>query len=131
VTEQLDQLVASKYVLLTTFRKDGTPVPTPIWFARDGADLVVWTPTTSGKVKRIRRDGAVTVTACDFRGTPNGEPVNAKARLLDAAGTARVRSLISKRYGLFAWLTVQGSKLRRGRSGTVGIAITVSATPAA
>jgi hypothetical protein len=129
VTEQLDQLVASKYVLLTTFRKDGRAVPTPIWFASDGADLVVWTPTTSGKVKRIWRDGAVTITACDVRGTPRGEPINAQARLLDAADTARVRALISKRYGLFAWLTVQGSKLRRGLNGTIGIAITPSAAP--
>lgn len=127
MTEQLDQLVASKYVLLTTFRKDGTAVSTPLWFARDGADLAVWTPTTSGKVKRIRRDGAVTITACDVRGTPRGEPISAQARLMDAAGTERVRSLIIKRYGLSAWLIVTGSRLRRGATGTVGIAITPSA----
>ncbi|HEY4020223.1 MAG TPA: PPOX class F420-dependent oxidoreductase [Pseudonocardiaceae bacterium] len=130
MTEQLDQLAASKYVLLTTFRKDGRAVPTALWFARDGADLVVWTPTTSGKVKRIRRDGAVTIAACDVRGNPRGEAINAHARLLDAAGTERVRSLIIKRYGLFGWLTVQGSRLRRGATGTVGIAIT-PVTPAA
>ena len=127
MTEQLDQLAAAKYLLLTTFRKDGTAVPTPIWFARDGEDLVVWTPTGSGKVKRVRRDGAVTAAACDFRGTQSGDAFPAHARLLDAAGTARVRALISKRYGWFAWLTVQGSKLRRGLSGTVGIAITLDA----
>jgi hypothetical protein len=127
MTEPLDQLAAAKYLLLTTFRKNGTAVPTPIWFARDGAELVVWTPTDSGKVKRIRRDGAVTVAACDVRGKQSGEASPATARLLDAAGTERARSLIVKRYGLLAWLTVQGSKLRRGRDGTVGIAITLTA----
>ncbi|HEY4459070.1 MAG TPA: PPOX class F420-dependent oxidoreductase [Pseudonocardiaceae bacterium] len=126
MTEQLDQLTAARYLLLTTFRKDGTAVPTPIWFARDGETVVVWTPTTSGKVKRIRRDGAVTVAACDFRGTQRGDAFPAQARLLDAAETEHVRSLISKRYGLFAWLTVQGSRLRRGSKGTIGIAITLA-----
>ena len=124
MTEPLDQLAAAKYLLLTTFRKDGRAVPTPIWFARDGEDFVVWTPTASGKVKRIRRDGAVTAAPCDARGNPRGEAINATARLLDATGTDRVRSLIIKRYGLFAWLIVQGSKLRRGANGTIGIAIT-------
>jgi PPOX class probable F420-dependent enzyme len=127
MTEQLDQLAAARYLLLTTFRKDGTPVPTPIWFARDGEALVVWTPTTSGKVKRIRRDGAVTVAACDARGTQRGDAFPAHARLLDAAGTERVRSLIIKRYGVFAWLVVQGSRLRRGSGGTIGIAVTLDA----
>lgn len=125
MTEQLDQLAAARYLLLTTFRKDGTAVPTPIWFARDGEALVVWTPTTSGKVKRIRRDGAVSVAACDARGKRRGEDSPAHARLLGAAETEYVRSLIIKRYGLFAWLTVQGSKLRRGSDGTIGIAITL------
>ena len=126
MTEQLDQLAAARYLLLTTFRKDGTPVPTPIWFARDGADLGVWTPTTSGKVKRIRRDGAVTIAACDFRGNPSSEAFPARARLLDAAETERVRWLIIKRYGWLAWLTVLGSKLRRGSDGTIGIAVTLA-----
>lgn len=126
MTEQLDQLAAARYLLLTTFRTDGTPVPTPIWFARDGDDLVVWTPTDSGKAKRIRRDGAVTATACDFRGTPRGEEHPARARILDAKETERVRSLIIRRYGPIAWLTVQGSRLRRGNRGTIGIAITLT-----
>jgi hypothetical protein len=124
MTEQLDQLAAGKYLLLTTSRKDGTAVPTAVWFAPDGADLVVWTVSTSGKVKRIRRDGAVTITACDLRGNPRGEAIEARARLLDAAGTERVRSLLIKRYGLFGWLTVRGSQLRRGAQGTIGVAIT-------
>jgi hypothetical protein len=124
MAEQLDQLMAGKYLLLTTFRKDGRAVATPVWFAQDGAELAVWTVTDSGKVKRIRRDGAVTITACDMRGKRRGETIDAQARLLDAAETERVRSLISKRYGVLGWLTVQGSRLRRGAKGTVGITIT-------
>ncbi|HEX2774447.1 MAG TPA: pyridoxamine 5'-phosphate oxidase family protein, partial [Micromonosporaceae bacterium] len=44
-----ERLGAERYVLLTTFRKDGRAVPTPVWVARDGAELVAWTVTTSGK----------------------------------------------------------------------------------
>ena len=58
---ELDRLAAEKYVLLTTFRKDGRAVPTPVWAVRDGDALAVWTVSDAGKVKRIRRDGRVTV----------------------------------------------------------------------
>ncbi|HEV3362229.1 MAG TPA: PPOX class F420-dependent oxidoreductase [Pseudonocardiaceae bacterium] len=125
MTEPLDQLAAAKYLLLTTFRRDGRAVPTALWFAKDGTDLVVWTVSTSGKVKRIRRDGAVTVAPCDLRGNPRGEAVRAHARLLDDTETERVRGLISRRYGVFGWVTVYGSRLRRGAKGTIGVAITL------
>ena len=68
----LDRLGAEKYVLLTTFRKDGRAVPTPLWAVPDGTGLAVWTPTGSGKVKRIRNSGLVTVAPCDLRGNPTG-----------------------------------------------------------
>ena len=52
----LDRMGDGKYVLLTTYRRDGTPVATPTWVVRDGDALAVWTATDSGKVKRVRRD---------------------------------------------------------------------------
>ncbi len=127
VSTELERLTAAKYLLLTTFRKDGRAVATPVWFAREDTDLVVWTVTDSGKVKRIRRDGTVTITACDVRGKPRGVALPATARLLDAAGTQRTRDAVAKRYGLFGWVTIQVSRLRRGAAGTIGIAITPEA----
>jgi PPOX class probable F420-dependent enzyme len=123
MTSAVDRIGGGKYVLLTTFRKDGTPVPTPLWVVRDGDGLAVWTPTKAAKVKRIRRTKAVTVAECDIRGNPRSEPVPGTARILDAAGTERVRALLRKKYRVTGWLTVSGSILRRGRAGTVGIAI--------
>ncbi|MCS3781346.1 PPOX class F420-dependent oxidoreductase [Tsukamurella ocularis] len=111
----------AKYVLLTTFRKDGTPVATPIWAVRDGADLVVWTVADSWKVKRLRRNPSVLVQACDARGKKTTGP--------EVAGTGEVidggeaGSKIAKKYGVLGWLTVAGSKLRRGAGGTVGIRV--------
>ncbi|MBL1073802.1 PPOX class F420-dependent oxidoreductase [Nocardia sp. 2] len=114
----------SNYVLLTTFRKDGTPVGTALWAALDGGRLYVWTVTDSWKVKRIRRNPQVTVQPCDVRGKPHGDVVKGTATILDAAGSDRVRGLIKKRYGLQGLFIVGGSVLRRGKSGTIGIEIT-------
>ncbi|MGC5024262.1 PPOX class F420-dependent oxidoreductase [Tsukamurella sp. DT100] len=111
----------AKYVLLTTFRKDGTPVATPIWAVRDGADLVVWTVADSWKVKRLRRNPSVLVQACDARGKKTTGPEVAGAGEVIDGGEAG--SKIAKKYGVLGWLTVTGSKIRRGAGGTVGIRV--------
>ena len=110
-------------VLLTTFRKDGTPVSTPLWAALDGDRLVMWTVTDSWKVKRIRRNPAVTLQPCSYSGKPHGEQIDAKAVVLGPDETDHVRSVIIKKYGIMGFLTVKGSLLRRGKSGTVGLAL--------
>jgi uncharacterized protein len=123
-TPGLDELGTARYLLVTTHRKDGSAVPTPVWAARDGDSLVVWTVTDSGKVKRIRRTGQAEVAPCTARGEPLGESVPARAEILDAAGTAQVRDLIKRKYGLMGSVTVNLSRLRRGANGTVGIRLT-------
>lgn len=126
MTTELERLAREQYVLLTTFRKSGEGVSTPIWAASTGSELVVWTPRDSGKVKRLRRDPRVQVAACDFRGsTTHGATVSGKARLLDDAETDRVRALIRDKYGIVGWLSVYGSILRGGRKRTVGVAISL------
>ena len=112
-----------KYLLLTTYRKDGRAVPTPVWVVAEGGTLFAWSAADAGKVKRIRRDGKVDVGPCDIKGNPTGESIAAHAELLDESGSERVRGLIAKKYGLMGKLTLWGSKLRRGRNGSVGISI--------
>ncbi|ACZ90352.1 PPOX class F420-dependent oxidoreductase [Streptosporangium roseum] len=119
----IEDLSAEQYVCLTTFRKNGTAVPTPVWAAADGDALVVWTQAESGKVKRIRGNPGVVVAACDMRGNTRGEQVEGRARELSAGETERVRRLIVKKYGLTARALILGSRLRRGRDGTVAIRI--------
>jgi len=119
----IQALAAEKYVLVTSFRKDGTPVPTPVWAAVDGDVLVAWTVAGSGKVKRIGNNPEVTITACDLRGNPRGEAIKGRAEVLSAEETERVRSLLKKKYGLQGRLAINGSLLRRGRAGTVGLRI--------
>ena len=119
----MNPLGTAKYVLLTTFRRDGRPVATPIWVAPDGDALVVWTGTGTGKVKRIRNSGRVTVAPCDFRGTTSGPAVSGQASLLPPAESERARALIRRKYGLSGWLVIGGSRLRRGRAGTICVRI--------
>jgi PPOX class probable F420-dependent enzyme len=119
----LEQLGSEKYVLLTTFRRDGRAVPTPLWVVPDGAGLAFWTVAGSGKLKRIRNSGRVTVAPCDMRGNPTGEAVEAVARIGDHADRLRVGEGIKKKYGLVGRLTMLGSRLRRGVDGTVAVLV--------
>ncbi|MDI9930894.1 PPOX class F420-dependent oxidoreductase [Rhodococcus sp. IEGM 1354] len=124
MTATFEDIAKGKYVLLTTFKKDGTAVPTPLWGALDGDRLLVWTVSDSWKVKRIRRNSKVLLAPCDMRGKPQGDAVDATAEILDASGTEKARAAIVSKYGILGWLTVKGSVLRRGKSGSVGLAIT-------
>ena len=98
----IEKLARSKYVSLTTFRRDGTPVATPVWVARQGDELVVYTARSSGKVKRLRNDDRVLLAPCDMRGRVTGDVVEGTARLQDDAESAI--SLIRREYGLQARL---------------------------
>lgn len=119
----LDDLAAGKYLLLTTFRRDGTPVPTPVWVMRDGPALVICSAADAGKVKRIRNSGNVTITASDWRGKPRGAPVLAYAELLPPEATPHVIDLMKRKYGLTARIGLAGSALRGGPGHMVGIRI--------
>ena len=122
----LDALGAGKYLLITTYRKNGTTVPTPVWVVRDGDALGIWTVADSWKVKRIRNRADVLVGPCDVRGNPTGDSVPATAEILDAAGSAAYRGLMARKYGVLGRLTLLGSRLRRGADGTIGIRVTLT-----
>ncbi|MFV9507081.1 MAG: PPOX class F420-dependent oxidoreductase [Oscillochloridaceae bacterium umkhey_bin13] len=62
------ELTGQKYVSLSTFRKSGEAVATPVWFAIDGDRLFIVTQDDSGKVKRIRNNPRVTMTPSDAQG---------------------------------------------------------------
>ncbi|MFE9173045.1 PPOX class F420-dependent oxidoreductase [Streptomyces kebangsaanensis] len=121
----VERLGAGKYLLVTSYRRNGTPVATPVWVVRDGDALGVWTAADSGKVKRIRNRADVLVGPCDLRGNPTGEQAAATAEICGPAATARYRDLIARKYGVLGRLTLLGSRLRRGVGGTVGVRVTI------
>jgi len=111
----------AKYILLTTFTKDGRPKPTAIWAAPEGDRLVVITEENSWKVKRIRNTPRVTLAVCDIRGNPKSEPVDATAAILDKSETESVYQAIGRRYGFVGNVFNLFSKLRGGSEKNVGL----------
>jgi len=125
-------LTNEKYLSLTTYRKDGRAVPTAVWFAVDGDELLVYTGAQSGKVKRIRNNVEVTVAPCDRSGKVSNEAFPATARLLPASDAARVTRLLNKKYGLAKRLIaavqwIGRTVLRRKNAGNAYLAITPTA----
>src|SRR5215216_1767570 len=91
--EKLAQFANQKYLNLETYRKNGVPVATPLWFAEDDGLFYVYSLANAGKVKRIRNSSRARVTPCDVRGNPKGEWVDAEARIADQATATRGHQL--------------------------------------
>jgi PPOX class probable F420-dependent enzyme len=124
----LDEIGRGRYVSLTTYRKDGTGVDTPVWHVRDGDELFIVSNADAWKVKRIRNDGRVVVTVCGIRGTitPGAPSAPGTARLLDGAGTTAARALLARKYlmsRLGNWFT---TVLHLPKKPVIGIAVTLS-----
>ena len=121
-----EDFAGASYVSLTTFRKDGTGVSTPVWFAEDGGELFIWTLSDSWKVKRLRNDSRVVVTVCDARGRIADGAVSAEgtARLLDETGA--IRKLLSRKYTWRFWLVDWPATIvRLGKRPHTGIAVSI------
>lgn len=97
----MNPFTSHKYLNIESYRKDGTPVRTPVWFAHEGEALYVWTQANSGKAKRIRRSGNVRIAPCRADGALLGDWVEAHAQA-DASPEAlqRVQALMRRKYGL-------------------------------
>ena len=91
-----DPLRNQSYIDLVTYRRSGTPVHTPVWFAEHDGRLYVMTRSDSGKAKRIRNNRRVEVAPCTMRGKRTGPGIGATARVASDPGFAR--SLIRKKY---------------------------------
>ena len=121
----VDEIGRSKYVSLTTFRKDGTGVATPVWHVANGAELIVVSEAAAWKVKRIRNNSHVVVTVCDVRGkvAPGAASAEGTARLLDEAETEAGRRLLARRYVLSRLGNWFARILRLRRPPMIGIAV--------
>jgi uncharacterized protein len=93
-----------KYISLTTFRKNGAGVATPVWFGEQDGKLYVMTLSKMGKTKRIRNNPQVRVAPCTMRGKVTGPDLAATARLLPKEDFARARKTITRKYWM-AWIT--------------------------
>lgn len=115
----LRDLADEPFVLLTTYRRTGAPVATPVWVAGLDTNLVVSTPEGTGKLKRLRHTPRVRLQACSRRGTPlDGAPqVTAHAIVSTDPDTVRaVEAALAEKYS-WQWRAamVIETVLRRGR----------------
>jgi uncharacterized protein len=99
--EGFSSLSGRKYCLLTTFRRNGDPVPTPVWFGLAGGRLYFHSESSVGKMKRIRNEPRVLVAPCTVRGKPLGSPAEGRARVLGEDEAASAERAIAANYGLF------------------------------
>lgn len=100
-------LAGKRFLSLTSFRKNGQPVRTPLWFAEQEGNLYLMTRDDSWKYKRIRNNPRVLVAPCTARGRITGPDVEARARILESAEFPVARHVLRRKYWLmrlsFLW----------------------------
>jgi len=94
------EIQGRKYISLTTFRKNGVGVPTPVWFGEEGDKLYVMTRGDMGKSKRIRNNPHVKIAPCTVRGKITGPEFPATARFLPPQEFTHARQTINHKYWL-------------------------------
>jgi uncharacterized protein len=107
-------LSASTYMLLTTFRKDGRAVGTPVHVvvAGDAAFFRTW--DVSGKAKRLRRTAAVRAAPCTSRGRRRGDDLRATAVLLTGEESHQAAAALARAHPLLHGRLIPWYHRRRG-----------------
>jgi uncharacterized protein len=97
----VSQFSNEKYINLETYRKNGQPVQTPVWFVIDGRTLYIRTDMNSGKVKRAKNNPHVRITPCNIRGQPKGKWMDGEMRMVNIISESeKANQLLNHKYGL-------------------------------
>jgi PPOX class probable F420-dependent enzyme len=108
----LSELDRHRYMSLSTFRRSGAEVATPVWFAASGGKLYVFTAGDSGKVKRLRHTSRARVAPSDARGRVQGAWRGATSRLVTESQVIEpAHAALRTKYGWQMWLTDLFSRL--------------------
>ncbi|WP_313676954.1 PPOX class F420-dependent oxidoreductase [Mycolicibacterium sp.] len=117
--DPVETLARQRFVALTTFKRNGDGVLTPMWIGRDGTHLFVWTPADSWKVKRVRNNPRVTLAPSGRTGKVRDGivPISGAAEIVaDPATVSRLEGLIRRKYGVeYRIVTTVERLLARGR----------------
>src|SRR2546422_8186813 len=107
-----------KYMLLTTFKRDGAPVPSPVWVVPlDGGTVGFYTSSGSGKAKRLAHTARVTVQPSDAQGStkPGSQPVDATARVVTGPELEAIRAKVVAKYGVMTKVAKVFNEIGGGR----------------
>jgi len=94
-------LDGQQFMSLTTFRKTGEAVVTPVLFTDIDGKLYLLTLGDAGKLKRIRNNSAVTVAPCTVRGELLGEMATGSGRIITGDEAKRANQALTRKYGMF------------------------------
>ena len=99
-THSFDGLDTARYARLRSFRGDGTPIDTPIWFGLDG-DALLFRTKVGPKTRRLTARDEVELVACDYQGRvrPDAKKVTGRATILSGNEAERANRLLHTRYG--------------------------------
>ena len=126
-------LAEARYVSFVSFRRNGTPVATPVWIAPYGRDELCFTTSgDAGKVKRLAHDSRATIQPCDVRGRlkPGTSAVDVTARVVTGPEFAGLEAAVARKYGLQYRLVVWSGSLRerfrRQKTADCGVVVNIS-----
>lgn len=123
----------ARYISFLTYKRDGTPIATPVWVVPFENGYAFTTEANAFKVRRIRHDARASIAVCDLRGNvaPDATWFHGAAVVLDKAQTAEVTALIKKKYTIGTKLLALMDLFRKilgksGESGDGAIKVTIS-----
>jgi PPOX class probable F420-dependent enzyme len=95
----LDDIGGARYSLIVTYRRDGTPVATPVWAAAGNGRVYVRTERGSGKVRRLAGDPRALLAPCNAQGRPRGPALHVRGRVLGTDDEPTAEAALATRYG--------------------------------
>jgi PPOX class probable F420-dependent enzyme len=110
-----------KYLSLETYKKNGNPVRTVVWFTIENGVFYFHSSYKTWKLKRIRKNPAVRIAPSKFRGEILGEWFNGKAKFVPEPEASRILPLINRKYGLWGKIIISIEKRTSGRRVVVAI----------
>ena len=115
-----------QYIALTTFRKTGQAVTTPVIFAQSPGTIFVGTRADAGKLKRLRHTARVKLAPCTYSGKVTGSVIAGNARIVtEFEESTAASTALAKKYGVMLPLTKTAWRLfhLKGKAEEVYIAI--------
>ena len=128
IEEARRAILAAQYVALTTYRRDGRPVATPVWAAERHGRLYIFSNPAAGKMKRLRNSPRVAIAPCTWSGRRTGVEIPATARILAEAELPVMWGSLIKKYGLLALVFRLSDHVRRlmRMQGSAGIEVNLT-----